>query len=218
MGSLMETRQIILSAQELPPIPNEYQKVEYIVTVSNSTSVLTGISGDNDNLRFVLAVSPEAYSAYRGILGNYRSETVNCWRILMAGSDDGAWLCNCNSRTGSALSIGRFRPTVVGRKFYFDITKNKRCTTCENTKVITTSTFTNADPNDREIAIGYIAENVGTSTNVPHVKWYYCKIYDDGTLIRFYVPCYRKSDGKVGFYDTVNATFNPSQGVDFALS
>lgn len=39
------------------------------------------------------------------------------------------------------------------------------------------------------------------------VRIYYFKIYDDGTLIRDYVPCYRKSDNVVGLYDLVYDVF-----------
>jgi len=32
--------------------------------------------------------------------------------------------------------------------------------------------------------------------------------YDNGTLIRDYVPCIRKSDGVSGLWDKINNTFN----------
>lgn len=35
-------------------------------------------------------------------------------------------------------------------------------------------------------------------------------VYDNGTLVRNYVPCTRDSDGKAGLYDLVNNTFNLS--------
>lgn len=37
---------------------------------------------------------------------------------------------------------------------------------------------------------------------------YYYKIYENNNLERDYVPCYRKSDNKVGLYDLINGTFN----------
>lgn len=41
---------------------------------------------------------------------------------------------------------------------------------------------------------------------------YYFKIYDSGTLVRNFIPCYRNSDNKVGLYDLVNNVFYANQG------
>ena len=53
----------------------------------------------------------------------------------------------------------------------------------------------------------------GTNTNGTigfaggSMKLYYCQIWSDDTLIRDYVPCYRKSDKKPGLFDKVNKLF-----------
>lgn len=41
---------------------------------------------------------------------------------------------------------------------------------------------------------------------------YGCKIYDDGTLVRNYLPAQRLSDNAIGLYDTVNEVFNQGVG------
>jgi len=41
---------------------------------------------------------------------------------------------------------------------------------------------------------------------------YSFKLYDNGTLIRDYVPAKRNSDNAIGMYDTVNDTFYPNAG------
>ena len=38
------------------------------------------------------------------------------------------------------------------------------------------------------------------------------KVYDNGTLIADYIPCYRKSSGVIGFYDMVSGTFLTNSG------
>jgi len=40
----------------------------------------------------------------------------------------------------------------------------------------------------------------------------YSKIYDNGTLVRNMIPCYRRSDLKPGMYDTVNNVFYTNSG------
>ena len=40
----------------------------------------------------------------------------------------------------------------------------------------------------------------------------YCKIYDNNTLVRNFVPCYRKADNVAGLYDLVNGVFYTNAG------
>lgn len=41
---------------------------------------------------------------------------------------------------------------------------------------------------------------------------YACQIFDNGALVRDFVPCYRKTDAVVGLYDLVNGVFYTNQG------
>ena len=43
-------------------------------------------------------------------------------------------------------------------------------------------------------------------------KMYSCKIWDSNTLVRNYIPARRKSDGKIGMYDSINNVFANSTG------
>ncbi|MBR3209196.1 MAG: hypothetical protein IKN65_00125 [Clostridia bacterium] len=45
-----------------------------------------------------------------------------------------------------------------------------------------------------------------------YINMYYAKIWDNETLIRYYIPCYRKSDNAIGMYDLVNKTFTEGVG------
>ena len=42
------------------------------------------------------------------------------------------------------------------------------------------------------------------------MRLYSCKIYDNGTLVRNFVPAKRNSDSVAGLYDTVNSVFYTS--------
>lgn len=44
------------------------------------------------------------------------------------------------------------------------------------------------------------------------MKLYSFKLYDNGTLVRDFVPCYRKADGASGLYDLVEGKFYENQG------
>lgn len=43
-------------------------------------------------------------------------------------------------------------------------------------------------------------------------KVYACKIHNGDSLVRDFIPCYRKSDNEVGLYDIVNNQFYTNQG------
>lgn len=52
----------------------------------------------------------------------------------------------------------------------------------------------------------------GTNWNNAQVKLYSCKIFDNNTLIRNFIPAYRRVDGVVGLYDLVNGVFYTNAG------
>ena len=62
-----------------------------------------------------------------------------------------------------------------------------------------------------EIAF-YLFRLNGINSGYDYLRLYSCKIYDNGTLVRNYIPCYRYSDGVEGLYDTVNNRFDTNQG------
>ena len=63
----------------------------------------------------------------------------------------------------------------------------------------------------------FFAQYLGSTSPVAMpkngTKIYYIKIYDgDDVLVRDMVPCYRKSDNEVGFFDRVNKVFYTNLG------
>lgn len=45
-------------------------------------------------------------------------------------------------------------------------------------------------------------------------RLYYCRIWNNDILIRYFIPCYKNSDKKAGLYDLVNNEFYPNLGED----
>lgn len=43
-------------------------------------------------------------------------------------------------------------------------------------------------------------------------KMYFCQIWDNGTLVRNFIPCYRKSDNVIGVFDAKNGIFYTNGG------
>lgn len=52
----------------------------------------------------------------------------------------------------------------------------------------------------------------GTIGLFTYSRIFYLQFYDNDTLIVDLIPCYRKSDGEIGFYDTVNNKFYTNKG------
>lgn len=67
------------------------------------------------------------------------------------------------------------------------------------------STFTNSGSSDYEDS-----ENRDVRRFSGKIYWF--KIYDDGTLVRDYVPAQRIEDGAVGLYDKVSGLFYENNG------
>lgn len=69
-------------------------------------------------------------------------------------------------------------------------------------------TYTNFQCADN-LGIFYSIQN-GSPWGQFYGRLYMMQIYDNGTLVRDYVPCKRDSDSKAGLYDLVNNTFTSS--------
>lgn len=50
------------------------------------------------------------------------------------------------------------------------------------------------------------------NTRYSQNRWYYVKIWEWATQVRNMIPCYRKSDGEIWMYDTVNSAFYTNAG------
>ena len=61
-------------------------------------------------------------------------------------------------------------------------------------------------------ALLFTYNNGGSHSVAKKYRIWYCKIWDNGVLVRNMIPCYRKSDNELGFYDIVNGVFYTKQG------
>lgn len=58
----------------------------------------------------------------------------------------------------------------------------------------------------------FALNNLGNASAIANLKLYSFKIYESNTLIRNFVPCYRKADNVAGLYDLVNCVFYTNAG------
>lgn len=187
-------------------LPSEYQEVEYIES--------SGTQYINTGLRLKQSHSVEMAiqnltNASAKIFGSRTSATSNNFSIL-------------TGLVGGTLSLVTDFQNYNNNRLSVDITNNlndkytikinnSKMSINDTEKAITTySNFTT--PSNAYIfsASGtYPAGYVNAST-----KLYYCKIWNGTTLVRDYIPCYRKSDNEPGLYDLVNNVFYTNAGSD----
>ena len=58
----------------------------------------------------------------------------------------------------------------------------------------------------------FCANDAGTAKFYSKIRIYSCKIYREGELIQYLVPCYRISDNVIGMYDVIGDQFLTNQG------
>lgn len=91
------------------------------------------------------------------------------------------------------------------RKIYTSIKVNEDTFVVENINTnIPFTTFKTLD-----IFGGYTSQN---NFELTSAKLYKLKIYNENTLQRDFVPCYRESDGEIGLYDMVSRRFFTNAG------
>lgn len=179
-------------------LENKYQQVEYVEN-NGSKYIDTGVKMDSN----------KAFD----IKFKYTSPTGNYITALIVGSYDGT--VNANALSYHQGSF-RTHTTTTGQPVIL-----KRADTT-NTHVVNWNAQTNQVGIDGGSAISM--SPTGTSNNTWYLfggnyddglnyssqgRIYYMKIYDDGNLIRDFIPAVEIDTGIVGVYDRVNKDFHP---------
>ena len=209
MGSLMEIRRQMMSADNELSLPSEYQRVAYVDNSAGDARLDTGVNGNNQNLRFKFCAEAIDAVQYGAIFGNFKNGQENNWRMIWMSTGGKGFYLSAGNKAADLMRV-TFPSSVVGEKLYVDMKYQDISVVVDHKKYKHNPvTFTSGTNRDENISIG---SGAATTTASGHFKYYYFKIYDNGTLIRNYIPCIRKSDSKVGFYDSVNKNFSYSSG------
>lgn len=177
-------------------VPIEYQEVEYIQ--SNPTGQFSGpridtglIASSNTKLEmdfdiYQLSNIQTFYNSYSGSGSRYTLlEVSGKFRFDYASS-----MLN----TGLDITLGRHTIVV-----------DKGITIDSNTYGQSQTSFTCSGNL-------YLLGSAHDSGYTSYTKLYSAKVYESGTLMRNFVPCYRKADNEVGLYDLENDAFYTNSG------
>lgn len=130
-----------------------------------------------------------------------------------ASANAGAFFVPCISATTIRADYGSQKNThTVGSvldRMTIDIGKTS-CTIGGTSTTFTAETFS------ANASITLFASNTGgtvvVDTYKAKMKLFSCRIYDNGTLVRDFIPCLRDSDSRVGLYDMQNGVFYTNNG------
>lgn len=173
-------------------------KLEYI-TRNGSGYIDTGINGANSKLKIEVKYSlntiPEGYWKF---IHAYKGEEYNSTRILLNSSGP-TYVC-LNNRASSSLGLPGLK--TVGT-IYTEILQpisDTEFSFTSNGKTTSRARVNGTALTNTTILLFENGTNDTASVNV-----YYLKIFDDGVLVRDYIPY--EQDGEYGLYDKVNDKF-----------
>lgn len=182
-------------------LPEGYTELEYIQS-TGTQYIDTGFKPKNTTkitADFQVTTQPTSHLIIFGCRTGYSS--ADQFVLGFAGHKSPAvWRADFGSGQTS------FPSTVVWSSRFTAVFDSSACTLNADSVNNTNSTFTSTHDlflltdNDNETAAGYIS-----------AKLYACRIYDNGTLARNFIPC-KNAAGMIGLYDTVGAEFYPNAG------
>ena len=176
-------------------LPAGYTQVEYIQS-TGTQYIDTGFKSNQDT-RLVLDVNSPLVSGPVWLFGARTSASSKTYNFLCYGSK---YRSDYNDNSSTSLTIN-----PSGR---FTIDKDKNITKINGS---TASTITYGAFQCEYNLFLFSNNNAGAANSGASISIYSCKIYDNGTLIRDFVPA-RNSSGTLGLYDTVGGTFYTNAG------
>ena len=182
-------------------LPSEYQQIEYIES-TGTQYIDTGIKTNTTTSRYETKINPSLVSGTIGIFGTRNSSSANQGSMNVFIIDRAFRLDWLSGNISSA-------PRISSNTEY----------TISITRGLATINNVNYTSGDRTSIDGSYTFYVGSFNNAGSVysngfsgKIYYSKLYNNNILVFDGVPCYRKSDNKIGLYDLVSNTFFTNAG------
>ena len=192
-------------------LPAEYQRVEYIES-TGAQYIDTGVIGKSD-IKMHTEMSFIDFPAQNSpIFGSY-GNSQRCYLLSYAS---GGYF----SATGAA-GLTSTSQIALNTKYKIDVdfTTGNQKLIIDGVTAATNNNTTVLNTGKPIFLFGYNYDG-GFDTRFPiSMRLYSLKLYDNGNLIRDFIPCYRKSDAKPGLFDLVELKFYINAGTgDFNVA
>lgn len=180
-------------------LPNDYQEVEYL-TGDGTHFIDTGIittTKSGFNLDFVINESKN-----QALVGGRNSTTSNTLTVFMLASAGNKIRIDFNNQRTLDESL------TVGMKNNLQIVNNG---TSHNI-ILNGVSVTNTNPTSAPNLTHYMfaVHDAGGANNISNCTIFKYVMLDNGSAVRNFIPCYRKSDSKKGMYDLITNNFYTS--------
>ena len=177
-------------------LPNGFRELEYIESTGEQY-ISAGLSG-TEKTRILIDAAVTISSEVAHLCGNL-ADTTKSISFNMSS------LSSAISRFGDQKTSGlAYNYVVSDMRSLFDLSNDGYCINGVNCWTPNASAFTTTG----NLRLFTTAAN----SNKLIAKMYRAKIFEDGVLVRDFVPCLRQSDDEVGLYDIVTHTFYTNAG------
>lgn len=177
-------------------LPSGYTLLEYIQS-SGTQYIDTGFKPNNNTRVAMDALFATAPSTTSALFGARVSATDRNYALIWSSS--GAFRSDYNNVYTQTWSV------AANTRRVYD--KDGETTTIDGTA----QAYTNATFQTPYSLYLCASNNAGTASWLSPLRIYSCQLYDNGTLVRDFVPC-KNSNGVFGMYDMVNAQFYANAG------
>ena len=187
-------------------MPPEYQQVEYIQSTGNDMAQVpiidTGYKPNkNTGLDIVYQSTSPSPSQY--LVGSRTASLVIQYGLNGSSSHD-YWSVHLGGQTTQSTmerSKNKFHsvltPTESGMEWKIENLDEGT----EYSTTISGYTVSTSAPSM------YLFAFKSSDNSLAGLRIFACKIYDNGNIVRDFIPCYRRSDGVIGLYDLANKVF-----------
>ena len=186
-------------------IPSEYRFTEYIDNGANGSYVNTNFKPDG-NTRVVTRMKKNGNAAQTTFMFGGRGSNYNQALCALYIPNESAWRFDY----GSGSSQKKFTNIAWNRDLYIDFDGNKSTPTLvfgQNTTTYSKQTFTSPS----SLMIFGVGNNASETIDLKvNGRLYFMRLYRNGVLERNFWPVVRKSDKKIGIFDSVNKVFYPN--------
>lgn len=182
-------------------LPKEYQELDYLKNIDNQY-IDTGIIPTN-NIVINVALEFEQINTVNTFFFGTKNSTMGYYFGYGWGGNNFAFRCGESPVQQSTKPIiNKIYDVFFGYNFleidgirYYNSTNSNSIDNKINTSIFL-----------------FGVNNSGSVYDEFQGKIYQCKIYDNNRIVKHFIPCYRKSDEKIGMYDLIERAFYPSLG------
>lgn len=179
-------------------LPQGYQEVEYIES-SGTQYIDTGYKPTSNNLRIACEFE---YTADHSTSSVFGSESSSKYSIVPYGAPA--------FYVGSSTQL-LAQTTALNTKYLLDAHANAGTLTVSLNGTTNSASYSGSILTTVNMGI-FCNIIAGVANQFCSMRLYAMYIYDNGNLVRDFVPCYRKPDNVAGLYDLVNNVFYTNAG------